>query len=153
MLLQQENTQNIIVAQGENFATENRPSLKDVACKTIIRLGYNLIPASIHKKALVKWRAYQEKKVSLSEYQQWLANPWQVSPINWLILTGYKPYSDAPGLVVVDADDQQAIEVVEARCPPTPLTDRDQSGATVFLSAYPRSLNGSSPATRPPSTA
>jgi hypothetical protein len=121
MLLQQEDTQNIIVSQVENFATQNRPSLKDVACKTIIGLGYNLIPASVHKKSLVKWRAYQEKQVSLSQYQQWLANPWQASPINWLILMGRKPYSDAPGLVALDADDQQAMNVVEGRCPPTPL--------------------------------
>ncbi|WP_158261277.1 MULTISPECIES: AAA family ATPase [Pirellulaceae] len=109
-------TQDNLVAQAEKIS-----ATKFNVCKSLLLQGYNLIP-SFGKKPLVEWKKYQTKRVKVSEVKAWMKNPWEQSPINWLLLTGHCPYSTAIGVAIVDADDEEAVAIVEKHCPHTPLT-------------------------------
>jgi hypothetical protein len=63
---------------------------KGQALKTLLKLGYNLIPADQKKVARVKWEHLQQKRVSSDAIVE-RAEKFPGS--NWLILTGSKPYT------------------------------------------------------------
>ena len=94
-------------------------------------LGYNLIPAC-NKKSLVEWKRWQTHRIGNETLCQWLTNPWQVSPINFYLLTGACPYSHAIGLVAIDGDDEAACLEIERRCPPTAMMTRTSRGRHYF---------------------
>jgi hypothetical protein len=94
-------------------------------------LGYNLIPAH-NKKALVEWKKWQSKRIDHDTLCGWFRNPWQVSPINFYLLTGACSYSHAIGLVVIDGDDETACLEIERRCPSTAIMTRTSRGRHYF---------------------
>ena len=111
----------IIVAEATKTV-----NLKIEAFKIITDLGYNLIPSN-NKKALVEWKPWQTEGIPKELYKQWVETFRELS-LNWLFLTGAKPYSAAPGLIVLDGDDELGCKLIKAKCPPTRLAVTTSKG-------------------------
>jgi hypothetical protein len=94
------------------------------------KMGYNLIPLKDKFPPCVKWKQYQTEPITLTELVEW-QRKFSGDPaytLNWGLLTGSTPYSNAQPFVVVDADDGEAEELVRARCPVTPVMQRTSRG-------------------------
>src|SRR5262249_34523197 len=83
-------------------------SYKSDSLRRLVRSGYNLIPVDGKFPPLGKGKPYQTQKISDDEYASWYYQYRTKESLNWGLLTGAKPYSDAPAIVVVDSDDDQA---------------------------------------------
>lgn len=100
--------------------------------------GYSLIPLSREsKKPLVKWKQYQERQPTPTEVKNFA-----FKNCNWALLTGESPEPAANnpravGIVVLDADDEEAIDLVESRCPTTPIRADTPSGGRHYYYRRP----------------
>lgn len=77
-------------------------------------LGFNLIPMH-KKKPLAKWATFQKRKVSDAQLQHWLTNPYEISPLEFALVTGA---GETP-VIVIDADDEESSELIRGKCPST----------------------------------
>ena len=76
--------------------------------------GYSVIPCSQEKKALVKWEAYQKEQPTLRQVEEW----WEKFPdANIALITG-----KISNLTVLDADTEEAKNLIESYLPETFLT-------------------------------
>jgi len=76
--------------------------------------GYSVIPCSKEKKALVKWEQYQKEQPTLKQIENW----WGKWPkANIALVTG-----KISNLTVLDADTQEAKDLIESYLPETFLT-------------------------------
>ena len=102
--------------------------------------GYNLIPFIEKKCACEPYEYWRTARQSQEVILRWLKKrkfqkrdgtfyilPDHV-PINFLVMTGFKPATDFPALVMIDTDDAEAEAIVNARCEDTPLKQRTPSG-------------------------
>lgn len=96
--------------------------------------GYNLIPidAQSDKKPLVKWKLFQTQKITNDDLSRWLRSFRQRTTVNFGVLTGLAPYSKVVEIMLVDADDEAAIELVESTMPKTPCTQRTPGAGKHF---------------------
>jgi hypothetical protein len=107
-------------------------------------MGYNLIPLSGKFPPCTPWKRYQTERVTPEGIVAWGKNQFtrknggtfSVPILNFALLTGVKPYSDAPALVVVDPDNDEAEALVRSRCPETPV--RQQTGRGGWHHVYRR---------------
>src|SRR5215468_288047 len=103
----------------------------------LFHMGYNCMPVNGKHPPFIKWKHLQEEKHAEGEdYALWHRQFHQRGLLNWGLLTGKKPYSDSPGLVVVDSDDAEGDELVKSRCPDTPVQQR--TGKNGFHRVYRR---------------
>ncbi len=99
-------------------------------------LGYNLIPISGKFPPCIKWKKWQTERVSRGQMLQWHdegfttkeGKKWRPEILNWGLLTGKKPYSDAPGIVIVDSDDTAAEQLWHKHAPETPAVQITRRG-------------------------
>lgn len=97
--------------------------------KTILNAGYNLIPVDGKHPPKIAWKKdyhLDTTRITPQQVAEWDAQ-WGNS-VNWGLLTGSKPYSDAPAIVVVDSDDDEAEQLVKNKCPQTPCMQRTGKG-------------------------
>jgi hypothetical protein len=103
----------------------------------LVESGYNVIPVSGKFPPCLTWKAYQTEKVTHDHVREWATNRfvgvrkqryWSARLLNFGLLTGHKPYSSSPGLVVIDSDDDQSEELVRTTCPDTPGKQRTGKG-------------------------
>jgi hypothetical protein len=118
--------------------------------KHLYRLGYNLIPVNGKHPPCVEWKVYQSQRVTPEEIVTWAntrqfrtkgGDLWRLSDdatLNWALLTGATPYSDAPPLVVADCDDAEAEALAFQRCPPTPARQRTGGGGLHLVYRRPQ---------------
>lgn len=109
-------------------------------------MEFNLIPMN-GKRPCFKWKIYQSERVTPEEIKEWMSgqfptkdgtNIWKPEVFNFALLTGAVPWSDDnPGTVVLDADDEEAEELVLTRCPPTPMVQITGSGYKQFVYQRP----------------
>ena len=92
------------------------------------RMGYNLIPMGLEKVPLPKWKLYQTHRIEIEEIKQWQKSFGTKMSGNWAVLTGHKPYSDIPALIIVDSDDEEAEAYTSQQCPVTPCMQRTPGG-------------------------
>jgi len=103
----------------------------------------NLIPINpVNKKPLEGWKQWQQQRVEVDTLVRWSRGefmvfggaPWKYSgKLNYAVLTGSKPWSSIPGIIVLDADDDEAQAVVEKYCPPTPLVTKTPRGGVHYV--------------------
>lgn len=113
----------------------------------IFQAGYNIIPVSGKFPPAIPWKRYQLEAVTPEEIVEWSKGRFATKDgrtyapelLNFGLLTGAKPYSDAPALVVIDSDDAEAESIVQARCPETPV--RQQTGKGGWHRVYRRPAN------------
>lgn len=87
--------------------------------------GIKVIPVSHNKKPLVEWRGLGEREQTAGEIEAL----WRITPTaNIGALTGY-------GWIVVDADNDIAIEFVRANFPWTPVTVKTPRGMHFYYSS------------------
>ena len=77
-------------------------------------LGFNLIPM-LRKVPLDKWTIFQTRKVSDAQLAHWLKNPFNLSPLDFALVTGV---GETP-VIVIDADDEESSELIRNKCPKT----------------------------------
>ncbi|MEZ6049913.1 MAG: bifunctional DNA primase/polymerase [Planctomycetaceae bacterium] len=108
--------------------------------KTLYAQGYSLVPLSPgSKKPMVKWKEYQERQPAPDKMREIMDG---IRDCNWALLTGEQPSSSLDtatgiGVVILDADDLDAIELVESRCPATPLQVTTPSSGRHFYYRHP----------------
>ena len=106
-----------------------------------IELGLNVLPigSTDDKHPLVRWKPLQTSRLAREAFEQHLAR----FPSNdyWIVCGAYQSEDGTPltrfGLVVVDADDAEAIAEVERRCPYTPVQVTTKHGRH-FVYRHPR---------------
>lgn len=109
------------------------PDQKRAVIKAFYSAGYNIIPiAADTKKPRVTWADWQAKRIPVETFCGWTKD-FGVRASNWAVLCGVKPYADTPGIIVIDADDADAVKWVEANCPATPLRQRTAGGGIHFI--------------------
>jgi hypothetical protein len=114
-----------------------RSQLKIVA--RLWNMGYNLIPVHGKRPPAVRWARYQTQRITPQDLEKWyheFSRPGQVP--NWGLLTGLKPYTDAPAVVVLDTDDQEAEDLLLSRCPDSPAKVRSGRGGNAMHRYYRR---------------
>jgi hypothetical protein len=105
-------------------------------------MGYNVIPVWGKRPGAVKWKPYQTQRIRMEDHQRWHQDfSGQDRILNWALLTGRKPYTDALAVVVLDADDQEAEELLLSRCPETPAKVRSGRGGNAMHRYYRRPDN------------
>jgi hypothetical protein len=108
--------------------------------------GYNLIPiihapgTKHHKKPKVKWKEYQISRVPPEVMENWMKPELHVPELgedlrpipiydDFALITGRMDYApDAIPIICLDGDDAEAVELVKARCPPTPAMSDGSRG-------------------------
>ena len=109
------------------FDDEPLPEERWEIWRTLFRLGFNLVPADSKKKYLTTWRQWQTERQD-EDHFDFLYEQYRESP-DFAIVTGQRP--DDPnhlGVVVVDGDDKEALQVVQDRCPETSATTPTRRG-------------------------
>jgi hypothetical protein len=117
-----------------NSRTELERQYQNESLTRLYDLGYNLIPLN-GKMPTTAWTIYQTNRITETEIIEW-ANV-EVDLRNWALLTGLKPYSNAPALIVLDADDSYAFNVIKKYCPTTPVQQRTGKGGYHFVYRRP----------------
>jgi hypothetical protein len=124
----------------ENYNISEKKALDKPFLMRIYRdCGYNVIPINEKAPPCVSFKQWETERVTPELLVEWsgrrfgkkAGGRWildEASCLNWAILTGLKPYSDSPALVVVDSDDAAAEAKAAELCPPTPAMTRTASG-------------------------
>ena len=120
--------------------------------KTLIRLydmGFNLIPMN-RKRPCAKWKRYQTERVKPNELREWMRGAfptkdsdsiWKANLLNFAIVTGAIPWStENPGIVVVEADDEEAEKLIKKRCPETPMMQISGTGWLHRVYRHPQGI-------------
>lgn len=106
----------------------------------VYRLGYNLIPVNGKFPPCESWKRWESERIGPDQMCDWGnkrtfqrkdGGVWKLAnrdTLNWGLLTGEKPYSDAPAIVVIDTDDEEAESIVQEQCPDTPVKQQTGSG-------------------------
>lgn len=106
----------------------------------------NVAPCIDGKKTCERWAQYQTERLPVEVLGRWVSGrfldksgrEWRhQGPVQWAVLTGAKPWSSIPGVVVLDADDADAIRLVRTRCPATPMMTSTPSGGMHFFYKHP----------------
>jgi hypothetical protein len=88
--------------------------------RNLYELGANIFPARpTEKHPRVGWLIWQDDRLPVYLFNRYQAEDFKNYDYNAAIVTGDTPKFK---IVVVDADDPEAIGLVEELCPPTPLT-------------------------------
>ena len=99
----------------------------------LYEMGFNLVPAN-GKKTIVPWKNFQGERVGPDQKSEWL----HLQPENFVLLTGEVSWSDVQnGIVVLDADDDEAIALVEQNAPETPMMQSTGNGGKHFVYRHP----------------
>ena len=99
----------------------------------LYKMGFNLIPAK-GKQTIVKWKKFQEERVEPDQMSEWVHQ----QPDNFVLLTGAVSWSDLQqGVVVLDADDDESIALVEKHAPETPMMQNTGNGGKHFVFRHP----------------
>jgi putative DNA primase/helicase len=99
----------------------------------LYEMGFNLIPAN-GKKTIVPWKKFQSERVEPDQMSAWV----QQQPDNFVLLTGEVGWSDVQhGIVVLDADDEEAIALVEQHAPETLMVQNTGNGGKHFVFRHP----------------
>ena len=122
----------------ENVNDEWRSAMHNVATEAVDR-GWNIIPLSISsKKPLIKWIQYQTKQVTHDEVDEWFyegvatESGTVVKNFNLALITG-----SISGVVVVDCDNEKAVEYCKNRGLTTPYSVKTTRGRHYYF-AHPR---------------
>jgi hypothetical protein len=94
-------------------------------------LGINVVPAEPRgKKPLRAWKGFQTSRQARSLFERWFFGDFRLPGTSEALLV----VGDTSGIkvVVIDADDEEAMDLVEARCPPTPMRTRTARGIHYF---------------------
>jgi len=122
--------------QEENPKKDHRKHQERIILR-IFQAGFNVIPVSGKHPPCIPWKEFQTRRVTPEEIVSWSrgrfakkdgGGTWSPDLLNFGLLTGIKPYSDTPGIVVVDSDDLEAEELVKSRCPETPVKQQTGKG-------------------------
>jgi hypothetical protein len=101
----------------------------------LCNLGFSISPplvkgASNKGCTVERWKPYQSERASLDQIVYWYQ---RYAGLNYAIITG-----KISGIIVVDADDEAAEQVVQKACPPTPLMQVSGSGhGTHYIYRHP----------------
>jgi hypothetical protein len=89
-----------------------------------VDMGYTIIP-EVAKRPVIKWRKYQSEHVTHEQVNQW----WGRHPEYGIgVVTG-----SAHGLVILDADTEEMVRLVELHCAPTPFRIRTRRGMHFYF--------------------
>ena len=121
-------------SKNGNKSQEQHPK-KDFVLR-MVNAGYNVIPISGKHPPCIPWKEFQSRQVRPEEIVSWGRDgfvskdgkPWKPELLNFGLLTGVKPYSEAPALIVIDTDGEEAEKLVFERCPITPVMQRTGRG-------------------------
>lgn len=136
------------------YLSNNQPILVDESTRKhrteivdrFYGMGFNLIPMD-GKKPSIKWKPYQTQRATPEEIEEWMRGRfptkdgnsfWNAEILNVALITGAVPWSDDnPGVVVLDADDEQAEAILSQYCPETPMTQRTGGGGSHWVYRRP----------------
>ena len=120
---------------AQSNAMKMQPTIYETALR-YLELGYSPIPiVAGQKRAAIKWKQWQDIRPGRREIDKWFS----VAEANVGLVTGN-------GVVVVDIDDPDLLEIVIERCGATPMRCRTPSGgmhlyyamyAAAFITATP----------------
>lgn len=101
--------------------------------------GYSLVPLTKEKIPLAKWKDLQVRQPRPSEVKEMVG---QYKSCNWGLITGKMPIpavanATGLGIVILDADNQDAIDLVEDLCPPTPVVVTSPRGGKHYYYRRP----------------
>ena len=123
--------------QKPNLLDERIKSQRTEILSRLYGMDFNLIPMN-GKKPCVEWKPYQTRRVTPEEIKEWMSgrfptkdgkNLWKAENLNFALLTGAIPWADSnPGIVVLDADDEEAEALLRRYCPETPMIQRTGNG-------------------------
>ena len=130
-------TTDIIVQSAPKAQDKKRPF---ESMMQLYEQGYSLVPTARNKtkRPIIKgWKEYQERQPTPDEVRSW-----NVKDCNWAIVTGKQPKSKLAtatcvGVIIADADDQEAIELIESRCDKTPLWQVTHDGRRQYVYRHP----------------
>lgn len=109
-------------------------------------LEFNVIPIrSDTKKPAEDWKPWQAERVPVNTLVRWSGGnfigdngAWKFTGcLNWAVLTGAKPWTSIPGIVVLDADDVAAMKLVEQNCTATELKTSTPGGGMHYIYRHP----------------
>lgn len=107
---------------------------KNERWRKIYNLGFNILPVlPAEKHPFVKWTHWQTNRLDPNRFEQYQK---EYPNNDYWICSGSMPWSDF-GVVLVDADNEAALEQVRRRCPPTDATTKTKRGYH-FLYRHPR---------------
>lgn len=98
-------------------------------------LGFNVIPAHPRTKETCRcWKEYQEARQPRWLFDRWFLGDFRLPDSSEAMLV----VGDTPGIkvVVLDGDDEMAVDLIRANCPPTPMMVRTRRGYH-FYYAHP----------------
>ncbi len=125
-----------LIDPDEALARTAAQKRKSAFTKQIYRdTDFNISPiCKTTKKPTVLWSQWQKERIPVATLCHWS----KLFPgCNWAVICGAKPWSQQPGIVIVDADDGEAIALVRDRCPPTPLITTSPRGGEHHIYRYP----------------
>ena len=112
----------------EGVVADENPRLgrkeRDEIWTRLHRMGFNVIPTD-GKIPTESWKALQTTRQTLRDYSEMMVRNRDMREAG--IVTGNN-HPAFPGVVVVDADDQEALELVSARCPATFMRVKTRRG-------------------------
>ena len=122
----------------ETVNDEWRKSMHQQATEAVDR-GWNIIPLSItSKKPIIKWAEYQTKQVTQDDVDGWFydgvatESGTVVKNFNLALITG-----SISGIVVVDCDNDKAVEYCKSKDLTTPFSAKTTRGRHYYF-AHPR---------------
>ena len=99
-------------------------SQQDAIWTQLYRLGFNVLPTD-GKIPTESWKDLQTTRQTLREYSEMRVRNRDMLDAG--IVTGNN-HPESPGVVVVDADDRDALDLVSARCPATTMLVKTRRG-------------------------
>jgi hypothetical protein len=105
---------------------------------------FNVAPTD-GKVTIEGWKRWQTDRLPVEELCRWgdgtLVNKegvkWRKDNIEFAVICGERPWTKEPGIVVLDADDAEAMKLVELKCPPTPLKTSTPRGGMHYIYRHP----------------
>lgn len=109
---------------------------------------FNVLPCGDTKKPLERWKKWQTKRVDVETLCRWSrggpftredGSTFTVAPsaVSWAVMTGQRPWTNQAGVVVLDADDVEAMRLVERQCPTTPMRTSTPRGGMHYYYRHP----------------
>ncbi len=111
-------------AQPQNQSNQPAAVNKDMVRTAVklYRMGFSLIPLRKDTKVPhVRWEEYQHRRPTVNEVGRWLVDTFPGS--NYAVITG--AVSD---VVAIEADDDDAVQLLHDRFPATPLRQKSRKG-------------------------
>lgn len=103
--------------------------------RSLYDLGFNVIPARPQTKETCRcWKEYQEARQPRWLFNRWFLGDFRPPGTSEAMLV----VGDTPGIrvVVLDGDDDEAVALIRANCPPTPMMVQTRRGYHFYF-AHP----------------